>query len=183
MLHQTTFAQETPSNSKVTQVGSQTLTTSFHYSAMGGERYSNDDDKGTTNVGIGFDYLTFFADKFAAGPKLNLHRLNDGNTIQTSLNISLKTAYFFDNGSNTIPYIGGSLGHLFVKYDYGDKNETAVGIQGDLSAGLALRKGHLLILLETGYTYQRARHSLTKSKRTAKNFYLSIGFGASFYKD
>ena len=178
ILQQPAFTQ---SNSPATQVGSKMVTGSFVLSSLGGERYTGSSDKKITAIGTEFDYLTFFSNKFAAGPKAAFGYRKDNNYTQYTVNLGPKAAYYFDNGSNNIPYLGASLSYLFQRYKFSNQTFKVDGLQGDFSGGLAIRKKHLLVLLEAGYTYQKAKNNNTNTTESASAFYLSIGFRASLY--
>ncbi len=179
IVQQSAFTQD---NSPTTQMGSKISSGSFIFSSLRGERYTGSDDKKITQLGAAFDYLIFFGDRLAAGPKAAIRYQKESNFTQYTWTLGPKAAYYFDNGSNTIPYIATSLGYLVHKFKYSSSDKfKAEGLQGDLSGGLAIRRGHLLILLEAGYTYQKAKNDNNNETESNALFYLSIGFGASLY--
>jgi len=176
-LQQSILAQN---NSIATQPGAKIVTSTFLFSSRNGTNFTGSDEK-LTSLGGTMDYLNFFSNRLAAGPRIAVNYIKQGEFKQIGWNIGPKAVYFFDYGSNNLPYIGTSLSYLNQKY--GTDNRLKIqGLQADFTAGLAIRKGHLFILLESGYNFQKPKNNDTNTTQTANNFYLSIGLGASIFK-
>ena len=153
-------------HSEATQKGAILLSGSVGFSSQGRE---NRDDRLTT-VYIDPSLLPSGSPGFGLGGDLSLAYVGMGSSSSTSIGIGPKAAYFFDSGSNTLPFLGGGVSLL--SYSNGSSSS---GFRIKLGGGMVIRKGHLGLIIEADYVLDNVEDV------SYNTLMLTVGFAGLLY--
>ena len=169
----------TQAQSPATAKGASILSGTFSFTSQGGDLYSFGDDR-FTNITIAPGFLKFVSDKIGVGGDLSLGFAAVGDNNSTSLTIGPKAAYFFDNGSTTLPFI--SLGVSFMTRDIGF-GDNANGFRVQPSGGIVIRKGHVGFVFEGGVRFDNLKPDGADDGVSGNIIFLAVGINAFLFNE
>ena len=157
--------------SPATSKGASIVSGMFSFTSQGGDLYSNFNDDPVNTIMFVPSYYHLVADKLGVGGDLSFTRTSQGDFSFNTFGFGPKVAYFFDSGSNTIPFAGGGVNYISI----GDGDESEGGFAVKLGGGVIVRKGHLGLSIEAGWL--RESYSPDGGDNISGN---TIFIGASF---
>ena len=137
------LAAQSPATSK----GASVISGMFSFTSQGGDLYSDFNDDPANTFIFSPSYYHLIVDKLGVGGDLTFNRTSQGDFSFNTFGIGPKVAYFFDSGSNTIPFAGGGVNYISV----GDGDDSDGGFAVKLGGGVIVRKGHLGLSIEAGW--------------------------------
>ncbi|MFQ5708536.1 MAG: hypothetical protein ACE5HO_13845 [bacterium] len=166
------------SRSSATAKGAALISGTASFSSQGGDLYGGgfNNDRFTT-ITIAPSFFHFVAPGLGLGGDVSLTYLSQGGSSLTNLGIGPKVGYFFDSGSNTIPFLAGGVNYL--SFDLGGGSQG--GLRAKLGAGILVRKDHLAISSEVAYLYDRFKPDGFSDSVTGNTIAIGVGFGGFVY--
>lgn len=132
--------------------GTQLVSGVLSFSSQGGDLYENFDGDGITTVSIVPSVFYFVTPSIGIGGDLSLTRQSQGDFSNTVWGAGPKAGYFFNSGSSTIPYVAVGWNYLSIGASNGDESESEGGTRWKFAGGVLLRRDHLGIVMELGYS-------------------------------
>src|SRR5690606_9578418 len=145
---------------------------------QGGDLYNGFDDDRQNTIMFSPSYLNFVTDQFGVGGDFSFNRTSQGDFSFTTIGVGPKVAYFFDNGTNTIPFVGGGINYISI----GDGDGTEGGFATKLGGGIFIRKGHLGISFEAGWLRESYKPDGATDNITGSTIFIGAGFAGFLYK-
>ena len=173
------LAQAT-SQSVATQKGAHIINGMVSFTSQGGDLYSGGfSDNRISTFMISPSYLSFVEDKIGIGGNLSYTRTSQGDINIFSFGIGPQFGYYFDNVSNTIPFIETNINYLSIGGN--GNNEGGFGLK--LGGGLVVRMGHAGFSFEAGYLRESFKPNGATSAVTGSTFFMGAGLVAFLYND
>ncbi|MCB2205997.1 porin family protein [bacterium] len=120
----------------------------------------------------------FVSDGVGLGGDVSLTHASQGDASATQIGIGPKISYFFDKGSNTIPYLGAGASFLSQA---ATRSETDTGWRIKLGGGLLLRKDHLGFVIEAGFLLDSIDRGEWTGTVSYNTIYIAFGFAGLFF--
>lgn len=162
--------------SEVTGEGALLVGGAFSYSSQGGDLYESGNERLTT-VAIVPSVFYFVSPGVGVGGDLSYNRTSQGRSALTAWGVGPKAGYFFESGSNLIPFASGGLNLLSI----GDRDNSETGFRIKFGGGVLLRKDHLAISVEAAYMMDRFKPEGFEKSITGNTLALGVGFGGFLY--
>ncbi|MFQ5708493.1 MAG: hypothetical protein ACE5HO_13630 [bacterium] len=160
-----------------TDTGAMLVSGLFSFSSQGGDLYDGFRDDRVTTIAIVPSLFYFIAPGLGIGGDLSLNRASQGDFSTTTFGIGPKAGYFFDSGTNMIPFVGAGVNYLSL--DFGNDNQG--GLRFKFAGGVFIRKGHLAVGIEVGYLYDRFKPEGFSESITGNTILIGAGFGGFLY--
>ncbi len=160
--------------SPATTHGSSIISSIIVYSNNKNQSFFGGSDNPTQVLQVNTSYIGFGANKIGFGGDFGLERINSNNFTITTLQIGPKAGYYFDNGTNYIPYFNVGLSYLFSKADFDDEKDQ--GLRSNIIGGILFRIGHVALNLEAGYRFDNYGNG-----DTGNIIFMGIGASACLY--
>jgi len=164
--------------SPATAKGAAIIGGTFSFSSQGGDLYDFGGDR-LTRITVAPGFLKFVSDKIGVGGDMSLSFTAVGDANSTSLTIGPKAAYFFDNGSTTLPFVGLGVSFMTVDVGFGD---NANGFRIQPSGGIVIRKGHVGFVFEGGVQLDSLKPDGASDSTSGNIIFLAVGVNAFLFE-
>ncbi len=100
------------------------------------------------------------------------------NNSSTIFGLGPRVGYFFDAGTNAIPFFGGGFGLRL----FGDEDDIETGFGFQFGGGILLKYGHLGTFFEGGVQFERYNPD-NSDAITGNSIYLNVGLAVLLFSD
>jgi len=142
------FSMAYAQRSEATDKGAILISGMASFSSQGGDLFEDVEENRLTTIAIVPSVFYFVIPGLGIGADVSYNRQSQGDNAFYTLGAGPKVGYFFDSGSNVIPYAAAGFG--FITFGNGD-SESGYIIKG--GGGIMIRRGHLAVAIEAGYQY------------------------------